>query len=169
MSLRILLAPLPIPDFYSCCFRFTTGRHRVHQQETDATLRKRSSLSRAARLVACCPGWSPLATTHWTSAWSMGKGRAQPAPTGSSIPQKEVGWTCHWDPSSVWCILRDFAWPMGPQRKYILEAQCDFPTDEHSTHRADRVSARLWPEGVGKASEASLKPPFSWLKIFLHS
>lgn len=58
---------------------------------------------------------------------------------------------------------------MGPQRKYVLEAKCDLPTDEHSTHRAYRVSAHLGPEGVGKASEDSLKPPFTSLKIFLHS
>lgn len=158
--MRILLAPLSIPDFYSCCFRFTTGRHRVHQPETGAILRKRSSLSRAARLMACCLGWSPLATTHWMSAWSMGKGRAQPAPTGSSIPRKEVGWACHWDPSSVWCILRDFAWPMGPQRKYILEAKCDFSHrwTQHTQSWQSVSSSRAW--GCGEGFRGFPKTPF---------
>lgn len=106
----ISFAPWLVPDFCPCSFRFTTGRHRAHLRETDATLRKRSSLSRAARLTACCLGWSPSATTRWTSAWSTGKGRARPAPTESLTLQKEVGGGRDWDPrayGSSWEALQD--------------------------------------------------------------
>lgn len=87
---------LCFPDFGSCHFRFTTGRLRARLKETDATLKRRSSPSRAARLTACCQGYNHTVTMLSTSEWSTGKGKAQPAQTKASIHQREVR-MCPWD------------------------------------------------------------------------
>jgi hypothetical protein len=165
--MRSLVCCLCIPDFCSCHFRFIIGRHRVHPKETDVTLRKRSSPSKAARHMACCLGWSPSVTTHSTSEWSTGKGRARPALTEPFTLQKEVG------NRHVSEIQESLVWPErlcmtdGPVRNIYSGSQMWF---FHSTHKAGKMSLIYGQSIHGTLQNQNVAPECSFFpqNFFLH-
>lgn len=114
------------------------------------------------------PGLEPF--SHYTVNVRVvnGKGEGPASPDRVfNTPEGGMGWTRLWDPRNTWHIWRGFAWQKDPQIKYILEAKCNFPIDEHSWQNASSyVALRIC--GSLQNPNAALKPP-SQLKIFLHT
>lgn len=159
MSVRNLVCSLVRPWLFLLLFQIYYWKAQTSPKRNRRHIEKKILTFQGSKTHGMLPGLEPF--SHYTLNVRVVNGKGEGPASSDRVfntPEGGMGWACLWDPGNTGPILRGFAWQKGSQIKYILEARCDFPMVEHHTHKAGKLSAHVWPEGVWKAPEHNMLP-----------